>query len=122
MLCLDGPEGQLQVGSLPWAPRTMSRACEDGCPSADGPTGHPPRCRQGQKLQSGGLSRGAGSPGEAGRRGLTALSQERAAQAAGGDGLGNRGAVGTGVAGGAGGLWLDARFSGVDLTFGIRSH
>lgn len=45
-----------------------------------------------------GPEQGAGSPGEAGRRGVTALSQERAAQAAGGDGLGNRGAVGTGVA------------------------
>lgn len=41
MSCPDGPEGQLQAGGLPWAPRTTSRACEDDCPSADGPTGRP---------------------------------------------------------------------------------
>lgn len=53
VLCLDGPEGQLQVGSLPWAPRTMSRACEDGCPSADGPTGHPPDADKGKSYNQG---------------------------------------------------------------------
>lgn len=126
MSCPDGPEGQLQAGGLPWAPRTTNRACEDDCPSADGPTGRP-LCADANKGK--GYNQGEqGGPAPLGKRGGEAsqpchgngLLRQRVGMASGIEGRWAQAWLW--VSWGAGGLWLDARLSGVDLTFGIRSH
>lgn len=95
------PRGAAAGGRPSLGSEDHEQGLRGGLPASGWSHWTPPLCAdadKGKGYNQGARAGRAGSPGEVGRGGVTALSREQAAQAVGGDSLGNRAVVGTGVA------------------------